>query len=83
MNEFSMKFIADFVKMSEEEVFESQDREDLWSSLQWLEVVFSIEEEFDIQFDSDELNSLKTPRKLCEAVRKHLAARGDDTVSMI
>ena len=45
------------------------------NSLQWLEIVFSIEEEFDIQFDLDELKELKTPRKLFEAARNHLAAK--------
>lgn len=75
MNEFSMKFIADSLKISEEELLNSQDSKELWSSLQWLEIVFSIEEEFDIQFDPDELKELKTPRKLFEAAQNHLAAK--------
>lgn len=75
MNEFSIKFIADFLKISVEEILDCQDSKNLWSSLQWLEVVFSIEEEFGIQFDPDELKELKTPRKLFEATGKRLASR--------
>ena len=75
MNEFSMKFISDFLGISEEELLKKQDREDLWSSLEWLEIVFSIEEEFDIKFDTDELSLLKTPQKLYQATIKKISSK--------
>ena len=75
MNGFSMKYIADFLKMSEEQVLAGQDSSDLWSSLEWMEIVFSIEEEYDIQLDQTELHELKTPRKLFKAVQLKIAEK--------
>lgn len=75
MNEFSMKYFADYLKISEEQILAEQDSSDIWSSLEWMEIVFSIEEEYDIRFDQGELFELKTPRKLFEAVQLKLSRK--------
>ncbi len=75
MNESIIKFIGDFMNMSAEKLLEGLDRNDLWSSLLWMEIVFSLEEEFDIQFEESELGQLTTPRKLCQAAEQKISLR--------
>lgn len=75
MNESILKLISDLMNMSMDELFEGLDRKDLWSSLLWMEIVFSLEEEFDIQFEESELAQLATPRKLCQAAEQKIHSK--------
>lgn len=75
MDEVIMKFIGGFLNLSIEKLSEELDRKDLWSSLLWMEIVFSLEEEFDIQFEESELGQLTTPRKLCQAAKQKICLK--------
>lgn len=72
MDESILQFINSFLKISRDELMKGLDRKDIWSSLLWMEIVFSLEEEYDIQFREDELKELMTPRKLCLAAEREI-----------
>ncbi len=46
-----------------------------WDSLKHIELVFSVEEKFDVQFSEQEMSTLDTLSKMTEAVRTHLETR--------
>lgn len=45
----------------------------IWDSLQRIEVIFAMEDEFDFRFDEEELALLTTPKGLYEAILKREA----------
>lgn len=59
--------IAEVLKISREMLQDCLDQKEIWDSLIRVEVIFAVEDEFDIRFDKEELASIETPRKLCEA----------------
>lgn len=48
------------------ELQEKMDDKDIWDSLTRVEVIFALEERFNVQYTEDELAAAVTPRSLCE-----------------
>lgn len=67
MKESILEIMTEVLKMEKDALLERFDDREVWDSLLRVEILFAIEEEFDIQFDEDELAELVTPQKLCEA----------------
>jgi acyl carrier protein len=44
-----------------------------WDSLKHMELIFSVEERYGVQFDETEFMSLTSPAAIWSAVQKHLA----------
>lgn len=60
--------IAEVLETDRETLLKNFDSAEIWDSLQRVEIMLLIEDEYAIQFDEDELAELKTPKLLCEAV---------------
>mgnify|MGYP002519503084 CR=1 FL=1 len=67
MKETILEIMTDILKLDEEALLKDFDNWEIWDSLLRVEILFAIEEEFDIQFSEEELVALNTPKKLCEA----------------
>lgn len=67
MKESILEIMTDILKLDQEALLADFDSQEIWDSLLRVEILFAIEEEFDIQFDEEELAQLVTPQKLCEA----------------
>ncbi len=67
MKESILEIMTDILKLDREALLADFDSREAWDSLLRVEILFAIEEEFDIQFDEEELAELVTPQKLCEA----------------
>ena len=67
MKESILEIMTDILKLDREALLADFDNREAWDSLLRVEILFAIEEEFDIQFDEEELAELVTPQKLCEA----------------
>ena len=63
-----IEIICEILAKDTDEIMEQFDDRNIWDSLQRVEILFALEEEFDIQFSEDELAAMITPKKLCEAV---------------
>ncbi len=68
MKQDIVTLMADILKISEEKLLENFDTKEIWDSLTRVEILFAIEEEFDVTFASDELVELSTPQALCDSV---------------
>lgn len=68
MEENVLDLIAEILKISREALQMGFDQKEIWDSMVRVEVLFALEDEFDIQFDEEELAALETPKKLYEAV---------------
>lgn len=68
MRENVIEIIMDVLKITREELEAEFDSKDIWDSLLRVEVLFAVEDEFDISFEEEELVELNTPKKLCEAI---------------
>lgn len=67
MKDSILEIMTDILKIETDELLENFDSREIWDSLLRVEILFAVEEEFDIQFDEEELAALVTPQKLCEA----------------
>lgn len=67
MKDSILEIMTDILKIGQDELLENFDSREIWDSLLRVEILFAVEEEFDIQFDEEELAELVTPQKLCEA----------------
>lgn len=67
MKDSIIEIMTEILKIEKDELLENFDSREIWDSLLRVEILFAVEEEFDIQFDEEELAELVTPQKLCEA----------------
>lgn len=74
MKEQIVEIIANGIKVPAEELMEKGNIPESWDSLIRVEILFEIEDSFDICFDSEELVSISTPVKLLNATLAKLEA---------
>ena len=67
MKESILEIMTEVLKMEKDALLERFDDREVCDSLLRVEILFAVEEEFDIRFEEDELAELVTPQKLCEA----------------
>lgn len=67
MKDSILEIMTDVLKLDQDALLNDFDNWEIWDSLLRVEILFAIEEEFDIQFSEEELVELNTPKKLCEA----------------
>lgn len=60
--------ISEVLKIDGEKLRADCDNKDVWDSIQRVEVLFALEDDFGIVFSEEELSELNTPRKVLEAV---------------
>lgn len=70
MEEKVFQLIAEVLNLDREKLRENYNNEAIWDSIQRVEILFSIEDEYTIVFGEEELVALNTPRKLVEAVAR-------------
>ena len=70
MKEKVIGIIADVLGMSVDEVNSAYSDSSLWDSLKKVEIVFALEDEFDIMFKQEEIAEMKTPASIVEYVEK-------------
>lgn len=68
MKDSLYEIITKVLKIGKEDLLQVMEEKTAWDSLQRVEILFVIEDEFDVTFDSEELKSLDTPKKLMDAV---------------
>ncbi len=62
------EIISEILKLNKSDLMTKFDKKEVWDSLRRVEILFALEDEFDIQFSEEELATLITPKKLYEAV---------------
>ena len=62
------EIIAEILKLDKSDLMAQFDNKEVWDSLHRVEILFALEDEFEIQFSEEELTTLITPKKLYEAV---------------
>lgn len=67
MEEKTLEIIAEILQLDDSALQAGLDNAAIWDSLQRVEILFALEEEFEIQFSEKELAALTTPRRLCRA----------------
>ena len=63
-----LELVASVMKKDVEFLKANLDTENLWNSLTRVEILLTIEEEFDIFFDDDDIKHIKTINQLVEVV---------------
>ena len=67
MEQRLLEIMSEILKLDKETLLAAFDEKTIWDSLRRVEILFAIEDEFDISFDENELKELDTPRKLSQA----------------
>lgn len=68
-NQF-LDILAEVLKTSAEELMAKFDDKTVWDSMQRVEVIFALEDEFGVQFNEEELAESITPKRLYETLLK-------------
>ena len=58
MKDSIIEIMTEILKIEKDELLENFDSREIWDSLLRVEILFAVEEEFDIQFDEEELAEL-------------------------
>ena len=72
MEERIKEIITEIVRIDRDTLDANIDSKEIWNSLQRVEVLFAVEDEFGIQFSEDALVKLYTPLKLCQAAEQEV-----------
>lgn len=72
MTEEIYSIISEITKKPLDVILACKDDRDVWDSMSRVEVLFALEDTYDIFFDEEELADLTTPAALCEAAEKRL-----------
>lgn len=67
--------IIEFVRgrLSSPDLFETRKNDaEVWTSFERIEVALAAEEAFDIQFETEDLNAMRSPSDVVEAIAKAL-----------
>ncbi|HHQ5456027.1 TPA: phosphopantetheine-binding protein [Aeromonas veronii] len=67
-----IEIIARISKKQTEEIRNHMSDQDLWDSFAHLELILSLEEEFDIMLEPEEIAEMRTPRKVIETISKKI-----------
>ncbi|EJB8349298.1 acyl carrier protein [Vibrio cholerae] len=67
-----IEIIARVSKRPTEEIRSHMSDKDLWDSFAHLELTLSIEEEFDIMLEPDEIAEMRTPREVIKTITKKI-----------
>lgn len=62
-----LEIIAEILKLDISEITKRINDKTVWDSLSRVEILFAIEEEYDISFSENELKEIDTPQKLVQA----------------
>lgn len=73
MKDKLIEIIADVLKINAATVEEQIGNKSIWNSLLRIEILFIIEDEFDVTFSEKELALLDTPEKLIKATLEKVA----------
>jgi len=68
-----VQIISELLKLDTDALSARFDQTTVWDSLQRVEILFAIEDEFGLQFSEEELAGLDTPKKLCEATLRKVS----------
>ena len=64
-----------FLRLPEPPAFElTRGSAPQWDSLKHMEIVFALEDRYEVQFDEAEFAALDSPAAIAAALRKHFAA---------
>ena len=68
MEEKVVNLVADILEMDADEVKNEADNKELWDSLKRAELVFALEDEFEIFFEQEEIEYMNTVNRFIEVV---------------
>lgn len=68
-NQF-MEILEEILKLPAENLTARFDDAAIWDSLQRVEIIFALEDEFSVQFNEEELAESTTPKRLYDALSK-------------
>lgn len=64
-----LEIIEGLLGIDHKEMLENLGNKDIWDSFTRVEVLFAVEEEFDVSFEQDELSEINTPASLCHILK--------------
>lgn len=70
MEDRVLNLLAELLDIDVDRLKEEADTEGLWDSLKRAEIIFSLEEEFDIFFEQEDIVYMSTVNKIIETVEK-------------
>lgn len=67
-----LNIVSSFLNKSSEEIKNILDKECVWDSLQKVEIIITIEEEFDVLFEQEEIAEIDTIAKLINKTKEKI-----------
>lgn len=73
MQEKILEIVSDITKISTEILLKDREKEKLWNSLTHIELIIMLENEFNIEFNDEELAQLTTISKIIELMERKVS----------
>lgn len=70
MEERIIEIISEITKIDTKELEEKKTETGIWNSMNHIEIIFALEEEYDIMFEQEELPLLTTLGKIVDSVTR-------------
>ncbi|SJN57294.1 D-alanine--poly(phosphoribitol) ligase subunit 2 [Vibrio ruber DSM 16370] len=64
-----IEIISRVSKKKSEDILNNMSEKELWDSFAHLELILSLEEEFDLMLDPEEIAEMRTPLKVIEVIK--------------
>lgn len=72
MREEMIEMLAGILEMDADALSDRLDDCDVWDSLKKVEVLFAVEDEYDLMFESEEIGDMKTPEDLLQLIQSKM-----------
>ena len=73
MEEKIQELMCSILGIDRDSLLGGLDKTDTWNSMQFVELLFAVEDEFEITFAEDDFAELDTPKKFIEAILRKVS----------
>lgn len=73
MKEKVIDIVSDVLKMDKPQLLEQFEDPNVWDSMLKVEILFAVEDEFNVTFESDEITRITSPQKICEVLSEKVS----------
>ena len=73
MKEKVIRIIAEITKLEEKKLLENLDTPKMWGSMNHIEIILAVEEEYGVMFEQEELSEITTIAEILSALQRKVS----------
>lgn len=73
MKEKVIRIIGEITKLEEKKLYENMDTPKMWGSMNHVEIILAVEEEYGVMFEQEELSEITTITEIISALQRKVS----------